>query len=83
MNAFELAAFMSGVIINRVADVKIGKMISTKAKPASGIRFENSEQFTSNHSPEDIVKNVRCFFISLERNIKIIVFFDEFYTGAT
>ena len=58
MNAFELASFVSGTLINRICDLKIAKMIDTKKTESKEVSFENSEQFTSKKGSQEIVQKV-------------------------
>jgi len=65
MNAFELASFLSGTLINRICDLKIGKMVQSKGLGSNEFNLGSSEQFTSNKSPEDIVRTVVSNFEKL------------------
>jgi len=65
INAFELASFLSGTLINRICDLKIGKMVQSKGLNSNEFNLGSSEQFTSNKSPEDIVRTVVSNFEKL------------------
>jgi len=61
INAFELTSFLSGTLINRICDLKIGKMIQNKSQENGEFKLVDSEQFTSNKNAEEIVNTVNIF----------------------